>query len=638
MKLLLTILMSSSLFGARTLYIDSTDGVDDNPGDAPARAWKSLARVNQEVFQPGDRLLFRSGGIWTGQLAPNGSGAADRPILIGKYGGEIKPILNGDGTVEDTLLLRNAQYWEITELEITNRGDKPAVRRGVHIVLDNFGEAHHVYLRRLTVHDVNGDDRRKDNGGIVWRTIGDRTPSRFIDLRIERCFVYRVDRSGIVAASTHWQRAKWFPSLQVAIRNNVLDDLGGDGIVPWASDGAIVEHNVLSNANRRSADYNAGIWPWSCDNTVVQFNEAYLTHGTKDGQGFDSDWNSRNTLIQYNYSHDNEGGFLLICNDGSAKPDSSAGNIGTVVRYNISQNDRARIFHIGGPVRDTRIYNNTIYLAPGMDVQLVLFSNWNGWAQSTAFLNNIFFAEGTARYGREIGRNADGTYSLGAGFAPAAGTTFDSNLFFGNHVDRPDDAAALTTDPLFTRPGGAERGWQSAGAYRLREGSPAIDSARVVEDSGGRDYRGTVVAQGRAPDRGAIEFVRPAPRKSFARPASSEPVVAWVNDEPVRASEWRRAVISNRALARRDLCLRAGDDLKRTKVLESLARARGLHPATLPALFDDRASDRHRENQLELALRKASGLQPDAFELWLSQTIARARLRLLPEAVRITPQ
>ena len=26
--------------------------------------------------------------------------------------------------------------------------------------------------------------------------------------------------------------------------------------------------------------------------------------------------NCNNTIIQYNYSHDNEGGFLLICNTG----------------------------------------------------------------------------------------------------------------------------------------------------------------------------------------------------------------------------------------------------------------------------------------------------------------------------------
>src|SRR5215472_16367327 len=52
---------------------------------------------------------------------------------------------------------------------------------------------------------------------------------------------------------------------------------------------------------------------------VFQYNEAYLTRGTRDGEGFDSDYNSRNAIFQHNYSHDNEGGFMLICNDGHHK-------------------------------------------------------------------------------------------------------------------------------------------------------------------------------------------------------------------------------------------------------------------------------------------------------------------------------
>lgn len=62
----------------------------------------------------------------------------------------------------------------------------------------------------------------------------------------------------------------------------------------------------------------AGIWPWSCDNTLVQFNEVSGHKAPWDAQGFDSDWNCRGTVIQYNYSHDNYGGLVLVCNDGTA--------------------------------------------------------------------------------------------------------------------------------------------------------------------------------------------------------------------------------------------------------------------------------------------------------------------------------
>ena len=65
-------------------------------------------------------------------------------------------------------------------------------------------------------------------------------------------------------------------------------------------------------------DYAAGIWPWDCDNSIIQFNEVSGVKGTKDGQAFDSDYRCRNSLFQYNYSHDNEGGFMLICSPGTS--------------------------------------------------------------------------------------------------------------------------------------------------------------------------------------------------------------------------------------------------------------------------------------------------------------------------------
>ena len=105
-------------------------------------------------------------------------------------------------------------------------------------VADNYGEMHHIYLRSLTIHDVNGIDSDKVNGGIHYNAIGDTRPSRFVDLRIEDNRIYHVDRSGLFGWSTHWVRSKWYPSLRVMIRHNVLDDIGGDGIVAVATNGA----------------------------------------------------------------------------------------------------------------------------------------------------------------------------------------------------------------------------------------------------------------------------------------------------------------------------------------------------------------------------------------------------------------
>ncbi len=488
-----------------TYYVDSTSGNDDDSGTSLSTAWKTLARVNATVFSPGDRILFKSGSTWTGQLWPKGSGTERQPIMIDKYGGEPKPVINGNGKAEDAVLLKNQEYWEIRSLEVTNTGTSPGVRRGVRVVAEDYGDAHHIYVDDLDVHDVNGNNEMKENGGITYHCVGDKKPSRFVDLRIEGNHIRHVDRSGILGSSTHWIRSKWYPSLGVVIRNNALDDIGGDGIVNVATDGAVVEFNVVAHASQRSQDYNVGIWPWSADNTVVQFNEVYGTRGQHDAEGFDSDWNSRNTIIQYNYSHDNEGGFLLICNEGSQSPENSVGNTGTIVRYNISQNDHHRGIKLSGPVRNTLIYNNTIYVAKGENVDVVLHTDWTGWATNTYFYNNIFYVEGIARFSYGVKGNPDGSYETAPGPGKSVNNVYDFNVYYG--VPPADDPHALTSNPLLANPGHAGFGRHTISGYAPQKNSPAVDSGKAIENSGARDFFGVTVPQCGGVDRGAIESV-----------------------------------------------------------------------------------------------------------------------------------
>jgi Right handed beta helix region len=500
----LTAHLSRPESSASTYYVDSTDGNDTAAGTAPTAPWKSLEKINSATFQPGDRILLKSGSVWRGQLWPKGSGAEGRAITLGMYGGGVKPQIQGGGLAEDAVLLKNQEYWEIEDLEITNTGPAQAVRRGVHLMLDDFGEAHHIYLRRLTIHDVNGSDEVKPNGGINYTSAGVWKPSRFIDLRIENNDIYHVDRSGIFGWSDRWQRSKWYPSLGVIVRGNALSDIGGDGIVVVATDGALVENNVVAHANQRSDGYNVAIWPWSADYTIIQYNEAYDTKGQRDGEGFDSDWNSRRTIIQYNYSHDNDGGFLLICNEGGHSPDESAGNVGTIIRYNISQNDRTRGINIAGPTKNTQIYNNTIYVGPEHRVDLVLFSDWNGWASETSFFNNIFYVEGAAQFSYGVSRNPNGAYVTAPGTGQSMKNVFDSNIYYGN-VQHPSDPHAISANPKFVAPGQGGFGRESLWGYRLEPNSPAIGSAMQIGNNGGRDFWGAPVSSEGPHDRGATE-------------------------------------------------------------------------------------------------------------------------------------
>ncbi len=456
--------------GNTTYYADSVAGDDANAGTSEAAPWKSLDRINETTFAPGDTILLKSGGEWSGVLAPGGSGTRDAAIVMSRYGTGRKPRIAARDEDQTALLIQNQEYWEISDLEITNTGKAPGAKRmGVSVRAVDFGTAHHIHLKRLYVHDVNGSNvKGQGQSGISWYS-GGETKSRFDDLLIEGCRLVRCDRNGITGSSGHWARKDWFPSLNVVIRGNVLEDIGGDGIVPIACDGALVERNIVRGGRMRAPDAAAGIWPWSCDNTVVQYNEVSRMRGTRDGQGFDSDWNCTNTLIQYNYSHDNDGGFVLICNAGDSGPDDNIGNIGTVVRYNVSQNDGERIIHIGGPCKDTLIHNNTFYTGPDLDMHAVLSTSWGGFSDDTRFERNIFHCEGKARFS----------------FSESTGDVFSGNVFFGGLEDVPDDASAITDSPLLIAPGSAGDGMHSLDGYRLGPETPCPQAGAFVKEADG---------------------------------------------------------------------------------------------------------------------------------------------------------
>lgn len=432
---------------ATDYYVNSLRGSDSNPGTSPDSPWKTLEKVNHSHFQPGDRILLCSGSRWEGQLAPTNSGSTTAPILVDQYGEGPLPRIDGNGKVENVLQLVNVENVNVRHIEITNHGAQPGTRRAVLIAAVDYGTVHHIAISDLYIHDVNGTNQRKETGGILFRTVGSKVPSRFDGLMIERNIIWKVDRSAIVGQSSEFARSRWFPSLHVVIRDNYAENIGGDGIVPWATDGVLVEHNIVLRANQRANTYNAGIWPWSADNSTFFLNESAYTHSTMDGEGFDSDYNSRNTHFLYNYSHDNDGGFMLICTPVKRTPKENIGNTGTVIAYNISRNDHARTFNLSG-ADQTAVEHNVIYTAPGDDVQILLVSNWDGWSNGAIFRDNTFDVAGTGRYGHQVERNTDGTYKIAPGWGGARNIRFEGNRYWGHNVDIPRDPSAKI-DPYF---------------------------------------------------------------------------------------------------------------------------------------------------------------------------------------------
>lgn len=468
-------------------------------------AWKSLDRVNKFVSSPGDRLLFKAGSRFVGRLTRQGSGKKGAPIVIDRFGKGDKPRIDCQGRFPEVLMLRNQEYWEINNLELTNHGKtREANRHGIKIIAEDCGTLHHIRLRNLFLRDVNGSNvKGKGEGhGIWWIASGENVQSRFDGLFIEGCHLVRVDRNGI-RGSGHWGPEDRFMNLNVVIRNNLIEDVGGDAIIPIATDGCLIEYNVARKCRQRCNDYAAGIWPWACDNTIMQFNEVSQTKGLKDGQGFDIDSHCNNTIMQFNYSYDNDGGVMLIMP-----------RIGTaVVRYNISQNDGERIFHINRNTQDTQIYNNMFHVGAHLHVMAIMHTQ--DALRGVRFMNNIFYVEGKmlscARITDERGRG-DGTYDYAAITEESAHAAFHRNVFFhappGMIINPPNDPSAILSDPMFENPGTGRDGLASLDGYRLRGGSPCLGAGLAVEDNGGRDFWGNQLPRQGNPDIGAHQRTR----------------------------------------------------------------------------------------------------------------------------------
>ena len=487
----LAVFLSCNHLYATNYYVDAINGNDNNTGTTNEKAWQTLKKASSITYKPGDKILLKAGCTFKGQLHPKGSGSAGAPIIIDRYGEGKRPILDGGGSSDDggfyghagkagnVVHLLNQEYWEISNLEITNHGKKADYRRGLRVEITDMGQCHHIHIKNVYVHDINGLNKSKgkshhelskQTGGIFLCVTGDDEKTRFVDVLIDGCTVKNCDRSGIsVGARKHWYKhwnqlidPKLVDSrlhLNVIIRNNFIDDVGGDGIVIQYAKDPLIEYNVCKDAAKRSykqGQFSAGVWPWMCENALFQFNEVYKTHSRLDGQGFDCD-SGRGTIYQYNYSHDNEGGFMLFCQGGSQK---------SIVRYNISQNDHFALFTNSGGTAE--VYNNIFFIGKGMTTKI----NTNHLGGKMKIYNNIFYNEGKVRNPKW------GKYE------------YRNNVFYGFDTT-PNDPQKIIADPQLKAPGTGGTGiittFQSKrdqisklDGYKLKPGSPCIGKGKPI--------------------------------------------------------------------------------------------------------------------------------------------------------------
>ncbi|NND67088.1 MAG: hypothetical protein HKN19_05825 [Halioglobus sp.] len=457
--------------------------------------WHDLEQANSLVLQPGDRLLLRRATTCNGMLQPLGGGSAQHPALIGAYGKGALPHIDAQGVHSAAVHLEDVSHLVVEDLELTNPGNLDEPHRGVYL-LSAEAKVTNIVIRDLYIHDVTGlvtfNGTAKRGGGITSDSRFNTTETQFDGVLIENNLIEDVGRSGIYfdgtsAGSGARPRASepWPAGGQnIVIRGNTLRRLQGDGIVAHGTSGAIIENNVVRAGNLAGRDWlsaerncAAGIWTWNSINTVIQYNEVTdyrfgqsATDGC-DGTGFDIDNEQEGTVIQYNYSYNNEGGFILLCSDD--EPHTG------IVRYNLSVDDGKILnvspckFPIIGTFDDIRIYNNTFVLAKPLTAletnPLSEISN----AGDLQFANNIVYATTPQSDPLACGDNCSNNlfYNL-----PPAGTNF------------------VLGEPLFEDVSWRGTGRLEAGeAFKLRAASPAIAAGLGLPDEPLEDYFGNAI-------------------------------------------------------------------------------------------------------------------------------------------------
>ena len=458
------------------VYYVAADGDDSNSGLSPEAAWKTIQRVNQETFKPGDAILFRSGDVWNGQLRPLGSGTPGSPIRLDCFGKGPMPVINLGAATGAAVKLINQEWWVIQNIEVTS-GVPPEAgvgRQGIVIAAEGpDGHTGHVIVRNCYIHDVWGQLGGRGtftgyNSAAIFvgpAQARGRTEAGADDITVENNRIQRVDRCGIIV---------WRGHENIVVRGNVMENLGGDGIFMNGCRAGVMERNVVRRSCMRTGDpdlvitgnynpHSAAMWIQNSTDTVMQFNEAYDTgrqKGNGDGNAYDFDFTCRNCVAQYNYSRNNHG-FLLIMNRTQ----------GNVARYNISENDQTHLIQMHGKLEDGNlIYNNVFYVDYGtVDIDFYMgnaeVSDKDKLTLGAHFQNNIFYATGQGRFrtvytfGSALERKYMDQVKLSA-----PGSIMRHNWYFGPWTNgMPDDPESKTGDPMFVAPGSGGTGLDSLG-------------------------------------------------------------------------------------------------------------------------------------------------------------------------------
>ncbi len=224
---------------AARYYVDSAAGSDTNPGTSPDAPWRSLGRVNVAALSPGQSLLFKRGGSWSGALRPRGSGSNQQPVVVGAYGSGAAPVIRGSSTCVSV----SGSYVVVRDLEVRScRWAGIAVSGTGSTIRDNLvtDTAAGIYVKsgahgnkvlnnrlvgnnRMSVLTASPSDDDSGAFGVLLR--GDGNEIAYNTIRGSDAFSYDYGRDG--AAVEIYGGVGNHVHHNTALDNDVFSELGG---------------------------------------------------------------------------------------------------------------------------------------------------------------------------------------------------------------------------------------------------------------------------------------------------------------------------------------------------------------------------------------------------------------------------
>jgi hypothetical protein len=524
-----------------TDYYMNSAGADTQVGTAPERAWRTIARANQQVLAPGDRLLLHGGETFAGNLVikTGGTSSAQSPITIGSYGPGKAVLSAGQGT---GLASTNTGGLVLRELIIQSSGRRTNQGSGI-LVLNRLPGGKQLAFIRIENIEARGFGK---DGIAVAGDPPDSSRSGFRDVRITGCRASDNAETGIHVFGKHDYYARTYSNRDVAILDCVANDNPGnpndlaqhtgDGILLHDVDGGLIDACTASGNGglcRAKGGGPVGIWAWSSRKLVIQncVSVRNRTGGKYDGGGFDLDGGVSESVLQYNYSAENDGAGFLVYDFGAA-PFRMTNN---VVRFNVSERDGRKngfagihVDSLGAPIERLLVYHNTVFVGPSQiqEQPVALFVRQS---KDSRIHNNLLITAGGCAL-VDFGEGPGGLKVQGNHYWAADGPFVirQASKVFGSltewrrqtGMERLDRNVGSTGDPRLNAVRGAvvtDAGRRTTlDHYLLQDQSPLLHAGLdlrllVHVDPGERDFWGNRLSRDMPPAVGAHAGGRPHP-------------------------------------------------------------------------------------------------------------------------------